>query len=231
MPALKFANILLEQNERSMSYPSLYCKSTEPVIFNKNEQAWELSGQGDFDFTTYFNSLSVEKLMRYTNAEGFRLHLELKGSAAKVLQTYADAFASHPILMEDNCIEVAPSDDFYEYELDIQVPNGSVLTGFKIETTGSLFLGNCYYIVNHSSPQKNVELVLATTTFKKESFIKHNISLVNQSILSSGEDIANHFNMHVVDNGRTLDVEKLTTDTSTFILTTMSAGRADSLMA
>lgn len=93
MPALKFANILLEQNERSMSYPSLYCKSTEPVIFNKNEQAWELSGQGDFDFTTYFNSLSVEKLMRYTNAEGFRLHLELKGSAAKVLQTYADAFA------------------------------------------------------------------------------------------------------------------------------------------
>ena len=72
---------------------------------------------------------------------------------------------------------------------------------------------------------------MATTTFKKESFIKHNISLVNQSILSSGEDIANHFNMHVVDNGRTLDVEKLTTDTSTFILTTMSAGRADSLMA
>lgn len=212
MPALKFANILLEQNERSMSYPSLYCKSTEPVVFNKNEQAWELSGQGDFDFTTYFNSLSVEKLMRYTNAEGFRLHLELKGSAAKVLQTYADAFASHPILMEDNCIEIAPSDDFDEYELDIQVPNGSVLTGFKIETTGPLFLGNCYYIVNHSSPQKDVELVLATTTFKKESFIKHNISLVNQSILSSGEDIANHFNMHVVDNGRTLDVKKLSTE-------------------
>lgn len=62
---------------------------------------------------------------------GFPSHLELKGSAAKVLQTYADAFASHPILMEDNCIEVAPSDDFYEYELDIQVPNGSVTHGIQ----------------------------------------------------------------------------------------------------
>lgn len=212
MPTLKFANILLEQNERSMSYPSLYCKSTEPVIYNKIEQAWTLSEQGSFDFTTYFNSLSIEKLKRYTTAQAFRLHLELKGSGATIIQTYADAFASHPICIEESKASIAPSDDYVQYDLTIQAPDCAVLAGFKIETEGPVTLGNCYYLIDHDAPQRDIEFVLATTTFKKENFIKHNIALVEKTILSFDDDISNHFNMYIIDNGRTLNVDELASD-------------------
>ena len=52
---------------------------------------------GTFDFSTYFNSLSVMKLRKYTRATSFMLHLELKGAACEVQQTMGDAFAHDPL--------------------------------------------------------------------------------------------------------------------------------------
>ena len=58
----------------------------------------------------------------------------------------------------------------------------------------------------------DVELVLSTTTFKKEAFIERNIDLVKNQIIGSNDSIADHFHMYVMDNGRTLDAEKLSGD-------------------
>ena len=49
MQQIKFANVLLESNPRSLSYPSLYCRSTGPVVFDRNEKVWEMYGPGSFD--------------------------------------------------------------------------------------------------------------------------------------------------------------------------------------
>ena len=54
--------------------------------------------------------------------------------------------------------------------------------------------------------------MLSTTTFKKEAYIKANIAKIKDEILGSNEDIASHFRMFVVDNGRTLDVSDLQGD-------------------
>lgn len=56
MPTLKFANILLETNPRSVAYPSLYCRSDHPVVFDDHLGEWTMTGAGTFDFSTYFNS-------------------------------------------------------------------------------------------------------------------------------------------------------------------------------
>ena len=62
MPIMKFANVVFENNPRSLSYPSLYCSSTESVIAGSNNNEIILHGKGSYDFTTYFNALSVKKL-------------------------------------------------------------------------------------------------------------------------------------------------------------------------
>lgn len=71
MATVKFSNVLLEHNPRSVEYPSLYCKSDVPWLYDQEVDRWRLSGKGTFDFTTYFNSLSVQKLAWYASANAF----------------------------------------------------------------------------------------------------------------------------------------------------------------
>ncbi|MFC2736452.1 MAG: glycosyltransferase family 2 protein, partial [Parascardovia denticolens] len=100
MPTMKFANVLLETNPRSVAYPGLYCRSDQPVVHDPDSGDWEMYAAGTYDFNTYFNSLSVLKLKKYTRATGFALHLELKGAACTVTETYGDTFSMHSQLVE-----------------------------------------------------------------------------------------------------------------------------------
>ena len=112
MTSMKFANVLLETNPRSVAYPALYCRSDHPVIFNETQGEWEMHGAGTFDFSTYFNSLSVRKLKQFTKAKSFTLHLELKGAACEVQQTMGDAFAHDPIEVEGVHRGLSAVDDY-----------------------------------------------------------------------------------------------------------------------
>ncbi len=212
MPTLKFANILLETNPRSVAYPTLYCRSDHPVVFDDHLGEWTMTGAGTFDFSTYFNSLSVMKLRKYTTAAKFALHLELKGAACKVQQTMGDAFAHDSIPVEGVSSELMASDDWQTVDLPLEVTDDMVILGFLVKTEGAVAIRNSYYVLETSAALNDIELVLSTTTFKKEAFIERNIGLVKDQIINSGDSIAEHFHMYVMDNGRTLDAEKLSDD-------------------
>ncbi|MBT1161486.1 glycosyltransferase [Bifidobacterium sp. SO1] len=211
MPTMKFANILLERNPRSLSYPSLYCKADGPVIEDEaaTDGSWLLYTKGEYDFSTYFNSLSVQKLRKYTNATKFFLHLELKGAAAHVIETKGGVFSAHPEPVESVTADLPASDDWQSVDLELEVDEDAVIVGFTITTDGQVAIRNSCYSLEYTGEARPIELALATATFKKESFIERNIGLVKSQILASDEDIANHFHMYVIDNGRTLDVDKL----------------------
>ena len=206
---IKFANIVLEHNERSVGYPGLYCRADQPFVYETEAGAWRLYDKGRFDFTTYFNSLSVMKLRRYTSATKFFLHLEVKGAACTYCQTVADSFSAHPKRLEDTAIALAASDEWQSIDVEIVASDEIVLTGFELVCDGPVYIANGSYSVEVPGELRDCELALATTTFKKEAFIEHNIGLIRKEILESDDEIARHFTMHVIDNGRTLDVERL----------------------
>lgn len=212
MTKFKFANVLLENNPRAIEYPGLYCRATRPIVYEDAKNEWWLSAAGVYDFTTYFNSLSINKLRRYTNARAFYLHLELKGAPCSVVQTVANALSSQPEKLEETRFEVSESPDFVAFDVELKVFDNTVLAGFEIETCGAVCISNSYYSLALDSNPRDIELALATTTFKKEDYIKSNIALVKKEILDSADDIANHFTMHVVDNGSTLKPEDLEED-------------------
>ncbi|MGO5069121.1 glycosyltransferase [Bifidobacterium catenulatum] len=217
MISMKFANILLETNPRSVAYPALYCRSDHPVIFNEAQGEWEMYGAGTFDFSTYFNSLSVRKLKQFTKAKSFTLHLELKGAACEVQQTMGDAFAHDPIEVEGVHRGLSASRQWQSVDMPLTITDDMVIVGFIIRTEGSVDIRNSYYELEIDGDLNDVELVLSTTTFKKEAFIERNIGLVKEQIVESADPIAKHFHMYVMDNGRTLDAEKLTSDRITVI--------------
>lgn len=212
MSTMRFANILLETNPRSLKYPSLYCDASRPVVFDEQTSEWVLYGAGEYDFSTYFNALSVSKLREYTIATGFTLHLELKGAACTVEQTMGDAFSAHPMPVEGSSRAVRASERWETVEIPLTVTDDMVIVGFVIRTEGNVSIRNSYYSVEYDGEPRDVELVLATTTFKKERFIERNIGLVNEQILNSDDEIADHFNMYVIDNGRTLDAQALSSE-------------------
>lgn len=212
MTQFKFANILMETNPRSLSYPSLYCVSDAPLVHDGDRDEWWMLDQGTYDFSTYFNGLSVAKLRRYTTATRFFLHLELKGAACAVTQTRGGSFSTHPERVETVHAATDASEDWQSVDLELEVTDLDVLVGFVIETEGRVAIRNGYYSLELASEPRDIELALATTTFKKEAFIQRNIELVRSAIVESDDVIAGHFHMYVIDNGRTLDAEALSSD-------------------
>ena len=152
MPTMKFANILLERNPRSLSYPSLYCKADGPVLEDEADDSWLLYTKGTYDFSTYFNSLSVQKLAQYTVATKFFLHLELKGAAAHVLQTKGGVFSAHPEPVDAVSADAPASDDWQQVDLALEIDDDSVIVGFEIETDGQVAIRNSYYSVESARP-------------------------------------------------------------------------------
>lgn len=212
MPSIQFANVLLETNPRSVSFSSLYCESDQPVVFDTQLGDWVMYGQGVYDFTTYFNALSVSKLRTYTSMRSAMLHLELKGAACTVQQTMGDALAHESLLVEGTEVAVPAADEWQVVDIPLVITDAMVLVGFKIVTEGQVAIRNSHYVLDVADDFNEVELAVATTTFKKESFIINNIGLVRSHIIESGDDIAKHFHMYVIDNGRTLDATALSGD-------------------
>lgn len=211
MIQFKIANVLLEDNPRSYSYPALYCRSNAPFFLSKETNAWTLYGKGEFDFTTYFNALSIRKYKKFTSVQNFHLHLEIQGSECSVIQTMADALTKHSQALSKTSIKLPELKDVYQcVDFELETPKDAVLIGFKIQTEGIVRIRNSYYYSELSENSlKDVNLVLSTTTFKKEDYITANIKSVRENILKEGSEFIDHFRMLVIDNGRTLDKEKL----------------------
>lgn len=212
MTTLKFANILLENNARSAEYPALYCRGSKSWHNDGVDEGWVFPGGGTYDFTTYFNALSVEKLKRYTSATSFSLTLETKGASFSYIQTTADVFSSSPREVQETSAEIPESSEWSVHSFDLLAEENPILVGFKIVTSGDLYIRSGSYSIEFDHELRDVELMLSTTTFKKEAYIKANIAKIKDEILGSNEDIASHFRMFVVDNGRTLDVSDLQGD-------------------
>ena len=149
MPTMKFASVLLEKNPRSLSYPSLYCKADGDVVEDENDGVWLLYGKGTYDFSTYFNSLSVQKLNKYTRATKYVLHLELKGAALSVQQTKGGVFSAHPEPVGEPH-EMPASQGWNQLDIDLRVDDDAVIVGFVISTEGQVSLRNSYYALELS---------------------------------------------------------------------------------
>lgn len=210
MSSIRFANVLLETKPRALSYPTMYYHTDQLLAPDPRTGDWTIAGAGTVDFTTYFNALSVLKLLRYTRATAFRLHIDVRSAKPVTLtQTRAEHLSMQPQLVESVTANVPGDNKWHEVTLDITVDPTTVIAGFQIATQAKTTIRNGWYEVEFDGDPRDVELAIATTTFRKEKFIERNIELVKTELLGSDYDIAKHLTMHVIDNGSTLDAAAL----------------------
>lgn len=206
---LKLANIILEELPQFVQEPTLCCRSTS--VYKVSNGEMHFFDAGSYDFTTFFGALSTQKWRKYSVAKDFYVHLELKGAACSIEQTRADSFTwDNPEVVKGSCVDYCDSEEWAVYDSKLLGSETDVLNAFVINSSGALSIRNAFYYTTVDDVDvRPVELALATTTFKKEEYIEHNIELVKGRILGSSEEISKHFHMHVVDNGRSLDAKKL----------------------
>lgn len=211
---IKLQNILLPKGEPYTSLYKMYDRGEEKKI---REDGVMILERGDvFDASTYFNSCSMGKWLEYTNLSDIALRLKIKGDFTLKLFAYSvedvtpfeenAEFAletREKVLLKQEFSNKEPEEILIEYPATREC-----LVSFLI-----IAHNNCEFYQGSyegSVLEENirpVELSMAITTFKKEEFVLPNIELLRKEILQSEEEIAEHFQVHVVDNGRTLSTD------------------------
>lgn len=211
---IKLQTILLPKGEPYHSLWNMYDRGEEKVITKENKL---LLNKGQvFDASTYFNSCPAKKWFLYTKLYSIKLKLTLQGSFTLKLYSHSVEDIT-PIeenarfSLEHHC-KVLYSESFVlteEKELVLEYPrNEDCLYSFAVVAHDTSCLVKGSYVGSVAEEKlRPVVLSMAITTFRKEEFVLPNIELLRKEILESGEEMAENFYVHVVDNGRTLDVK------------------------
>lgn len=172
----------------------------DTIIFGKNSI---------YESSTYFNSFSLNKWLKYTKLKNLTLSLRLKGSFR--VEIYSAYWFQKKEVRE--CLGTFQINndraDACEFPIDIS-HNDSVYFRLIACEENAVFYGGYYFTDINQSDLNHVNIDLVMCTFKREKYVKRNIDLiVNKFLRVSTYNGANHFRIKVVDNGQTLETNDI----------------------
>lgn len=158
------------------------------------------------DLNTYINSCSWGKWRRYTCAEKVTLILDIEGSYELRYTGYSLEY-DEPVRKEFGVITNVGSK---RENVSFEYPdNDETVVGVEITAIDKCTIHGGYYEADYSGQLNEVNLSIATTTFRKEDYIRKNVDLIKDEIFTGDDEIKDHLTLHVIDNGRTLKDEEI----------------------
>lgn len=185
---------------RKIGFPSSREIYSDKIIFHKNQRV---------AFDTYFNSLSILKWSKYTYADSnFKLKLTLKGSFnVKLVHMFLEYGGKvNYQTLETKKVSCDKKEDFiFQYVTDN--PWGCVAFVIESLTEGGIFYGGAY-LSDITDSLRNVKLGIGICTFKREEYVKNNISNINACIFENSDcELKNNLEIFISDNAQTLGSE------------------------
>ena len=184
-----------------------YRVNNEGPIANYSDGVIEIKKNSFIDAFTYFNSLSVEKWLKYTFAQKFYIVMEAKGKFEITLFghyienkiTKKEILGRYGFDLKERERIVIPYPDYFL----------SQVVAFSLSVVKKTIIFDAYYSADlEKECFNNPYISLVTTTFKKEQYVKRNIDLLRGELFAS-EEFKNRFTWHIIDNGKTLKEEKI----------------------
>ena len=197
----KIQSIVLPSDEKHLQCRRLFYRGDHAILDRENNEL-RMGYAQRCDFVTYLNACSYRKWRYYTGVKGLKLHLDIQGKAELNFIGYSKDMLT--VVRHDLGTLMASADKRQEVVYEFP-DNDEQMVGFEITALEKTTIYGGYYTVEvEESKINHVVLSLATTTCKKEAFIKKNVELLKSQILSKDDEMAQNFYVHVVDNGRTL---------------------------
>jgi GT2 family glycosyltransferase len=158
-------------------------------------------------YNTYYNSLSIQKWLKYTNIEKVGLQLSLKGDF-KISLCSATILPNTSIketVLSQHRVSTNMREDIYiDYPA---IDNGDEILYFSLEAESidSEFYRGTYMAALPQDTLKDVVLALDICTFRRMEFLENTLKMLQKDILESHDHPLSH-NMYVYvvdnDNGR-----------------------------
>lgn len=218
----RIQSLVLPTEEKHRGCRKLFYRGSHGILDTKKQSLSLGYGQG-CDFVTYLNACSWQKWQKYTTAAKLTLHLDIEGDVELTFLGYS----KEALTVDRKEFDTKTFHKKSRREIIYTFPdNDEMMVGFEISALSKCTIHGGYYTVEvKKSDINNVTLSLATTTCNKEDFIKKNVAIIKQEIISSDEEIAKNFYLHVVDNGRTL-TEKDIYGSHVYLHSNINAGGA-----
>ncbi len=198
---------------QNILWPKIDICSQERMYFRKSkytlymDQSLVLDKGARVRFDTYFNSVSIDKWKKYTKVSNLSLSLKLKGYCC--IRLYYKKRINNKTYKKCVLEKIYKADDAKELVLDF--PSGEGMAYFSIEALekGCTFYGG-YYFSDIKENMANVKIAIGICTFCRESFIEHNLQLLNKYIFDNpSSELYGRLEVFISDNGKTLDIDKL----------------------
>lgn len=203
------ANLVFDDEAFLSQHPAMVARAPQGAVEACGPREAVL--EGDVDFTTYLNALSVAKWRTYARVGGIYLHVELKGAACQLFATHLvpDSVEAHRATRP--LASVGQSDEWQALDLVVPTPEEAHIVSFAVVCPeGAVRLREGYWFTRvNESDVRPVSLAIATTTFRKEPYVTRNIESIRAELFAKSDEKDERYHLFVVDNGRTLDAEAL----------------------
>lgn len=202
----RLQELIFPHNDRFDQKWELFYRG-EKVVYNRTEHICFMPKFHVFEFTTYLNAFSIHKWRKYSDIQTVSLHLRVQGDFQVRLLGY-HLNVQDPVKTELGCFHVCGTEQS-EFNFVYPEVKDEAFFSFEIETFSPCrFYGGYYEGVYAEGDIRTINLSIVTTTFRKEDFIENNLKLMREELIGSDEGSREHIQIHVVDNGRTLDSKK-----------------------
>lgn len=171
------------------------------------EQMYRFSQGGRFTADTYFNSFSIGKWVKYTVIPNLQLRLSLDGEfTVRVHHAWKTANK-----LKDNIIasKHVVADGRQDVLVDIGAKDNVGIYYFELicHSSEGCFWGGAYETDISSDQLADVKIAIGICTFRRESYVAHNMSILRSHILENPESpMYGKLEVFISDNGKSLDM-------------------------
>lgn len=200
---IKLQNLIFPKDKELKDHWMLFYQGNRGIIPQGEQIELRIPQYESADFYTYFNSCSLRKWKKYTMITSVKLVLEVTG-ACEI--TYA-GYSLKLYQPEKEELAILQYTDSGKQKIEFEYPDCECdILGFEVRCLTNCVIHGGYYagVVEDDVILNEVELAIATTTCRKEAFIKKNIQTLYSDLLCKGNDIKDHLTIHIIDNGRSL---------------------------
>lgn len=198
--------------EAGMYYRYTNANEFAAAVMDYDEQKMILKEDTSIAFDTYFNMFPADKWKEYTLLNNLKVRIVLEGSF--IIDIFQEEMVRGSVVRKDlfsDNIE-AEKRETKEYKIDFANVRGQISFSLRALDDQSVFWGGGYYASCGDDtvlPRIGVDIC----TFHREKYVYRNFRNISDYIKKKKENlIENQFFFYIVDNGQSLEREKIPYD-------------------
>ncbi len=197
----KIQSLVFPHNQKHQLCKELFYRG-DSGIFDTTNNSFSLGYAQHCDLTTYINACSYRKWKEYTCVDNLSIELDFVGDVEISFVGYHKQSSSVTKVIFDSLKYSHKQRKRASYKFP---ENDEQMVGVEITALSNCTLyGGGFFTEIKKKSLRNIVLSIATTTCGKEEFIKENVKLIKNNLLSDRGELSKNLYLHVVDNGRSL---------------------------